>query len=45
MSTRACDSKRKTQFVEHKSLAEIQSQSCKQIRINPKRDIKKAIAN
>lgn len=45
MSARACDSKRKAQFVEHKSLVEIQSQSCKQIRINTKRDIKKAITN
>lgn len=45
MSARACDSKRKAQFVEHKSLVEIQSQSCKQTRIDSKRDIKKAITN
>lgn len=45
MFIRACHTKRKAQYVEHKGLAQIQSRSCKQIGDNTKRDLEKTITN
>lgn len=45
MFIRACYTKRKTQFIEHQGLAQIQSRSCKQIGNDTKRDLEKAITN